>query len=84
MKYIVLQHKERNGVIKDTGVIFTPNLVHKDVAESIMHQIAMEEGYMARVVGAGFVSLSTRTCGGKSESLNIGSRGLLDAAVLGL
>jgi len=83
MKYIVLQYTQ-SGVVKETGLIFTPDLVHKHVAESIQRMAGMEYLRMCKVIGAGFVSLSTRTCGGKSESLNIGSRGLLDAAVLGL
>lgn len=86
MKYIVLQHTERSGNVKQTGLAFTPNLIHKDVADRMCHLLAMEEGYMAKVVGAGFIVMrdGRSTCSGRSDSLKIGSRGEEDSVVFGL
>lgn len=65
-KYIVVEDIMGNEVI----AVFEPFLLHKDLAQN------------QKVLGAGFVSLSTMTCYGASVSLGVKSRPEADTKLL--
>ncbi len=74
MKYVVFKRHDSNV---EHIVVFTEGLVHKFVAE---HLRASE------VVSAGFVFVDIERgviqCHGRSETLNIGSRGEIDSNLI--
>lgn len=61
----------------ETPVIFSDSMYHDQVEEALVH-----EG----IIAAGFVKMEggKLTCYGKSESLNIDSRGADDEIIIGL
>jgi hypothetical protein len=71
MKYIVLQVIE-GGLEREIPILFPSFLVHKLVADALIGTEGLEN---ATVVSAGDVEASSFTCNGKSETLNLTSRG---------
>lgn len=78
MKYIVLRLEDPRGTI-EVPITFPEMLVHSDVAMAIRR--GCEGMGRAQVVGAGFFSSTGMgiECHGKSESLNVASRGKEDS-----
>ena len=79
MKYIVLE-VDNKGIIRELPVIFPDIMVHADMFKYMQHQMTMQHNVdSVRCVSAGFISSiavgAAGGCYGKSESLEITSRG---------
>lgn len=86
MKYIVLQTTPKNNEIKrEFPIIFPDVLVHSEVAEQMQHSL-MRQHITAKPVAAGFLNLVglNLNCGGRSETLNLDSRGDVDSALISM
>lgn len=81
MKYIVFRKTLGNGLIRETPILFPNDLTHSEVAEGLTEHCTELKG--AAVVGAGEVACTnilSPNCHGKSETLNVKSRGKKDDA----
>ncbi len=80
MKYIVLSVSMGPNLTRELPIIFPDCLVHRDVFDAI--RLGSEDKSMrrAKVVAAGFVSSMSieGNCNGRSETLDIKSRGKVD------
>ena len=84
MKYIVIEAKFGSGGM-EIPFIFPNNLVHEDVAESMLHYLfKIHEWTDTRVVAAGELSLAAAgfECYGYSQTLKIKSRGDVDTRLI--
>lgn len=82
MKYIVLevQHPDRGRI--EVPVVFPEVLIHKQVAMALRHCDDMRS---AKPVAAGFLSsfgMADVACYGRSESLDLNSRGAVDSKLM--
>lgn len=75
MKYIVMKIEMRHGAF-EYAFIFPDDVVHAEMAQSVVAPLARMTGAMAKPVSAGFISMTTEgwRCFGKSESLHLESR----------
>lgn len=82
MKYVVMQVKtsSQGDLVLELPIIFPDVLVHADVAKAI----AGIPGITATAVSAGFMSSLDLepVCNGKSETLNLKSRGQADTGLI--
>lgn len=60
MKYVILQ-QENKGVIRVFPIIFPERLVHKSVAEHMIHLIGWDRGDIPTVRSAGFCDIDVNT-----------------------
>lgn len=84
MKYVMIRVALR-GMHRDIPVIFPDIMTHSAVAEKMVEALnADHPRATVRPISAGFVSsLDCRVdCHGKSESLNMQSRGSLDGEII--
>jgi len=81
MKYIVMQRKYA-GMIKEVPIIFPNELVHKHVAMALLSLNGNPYNFINKVASAGDVAIeadySEIHCTGRSDTLNIDSRGDID------
>ena len=78
MKYIIIE--EQIGDIKrETPIIFPDHLVHSDV---VKHILPIMQGINCKVVSAGTIDFGSIIVSGRSETLNINSRGYLDELLI--
>jgi len=83
MKYIVMVRKV-GGMTREVPVLFPSELVHRHVADALLKLPGNPYGFENRVAAAGDVTLGIGTveCGGRSSTLNIGSRGEADERLI--
>lgn len=74
MKYIVMQRKISDDMIREVPIIFPNELVHAHVAKALLNLPGNPYGFLNKVAAAGDVTLDGAFCGGRSETLKIGSR----------
>lgn len=92
MKYVVLEITHGvapNQIVREVPVMFGESLVHADVAKGIIKEAMLKDHNIARIkpVAAGFFScvhLNQVQFHGRSESLNLDSRGEEDRALVGM
>lgn len=80
MKYIVLELDHGRSFVREVPILFPEYLVHATMAKSIGRAIMLEDKSVVSVrpVAAGFFSslgLATVQCYGKSDTLDLASRG---------
>lgn len=63
-------------------IIFPDDAIHLNMAESMKRMYSRKHRAASCVVSAGFVNLASLECFGKSESLNMESRGDKDSALI--
>jgi hypothetical protein len=85
MKYVVMEVKMPAGS-KEFPIIFPDVLIHADVANKIsLLLISQFPGWKNKPISAGFIpslSLDELVCIGRSESLNLDSRGEIDEQLM--
>lgn len=90
MKYVIVQaqlHKrDQADVTVLIPVIFSGRLVHSEMAEAVKHNLYRDDNHNydnMKTVGAGFVDTTNKgfVCYGRSESLNVASRGKQDSDI---
>lgn len=82
MKYLVIE-VDLGSFKMEMPFVFPSHMIHDEMAKSIKHNMAMIHQWMdTKVVSAGEISIESASCYGKSETLNIGSRGELDAQLI--
>lgn len=90
MKYVIIQaalHKRgQKDVTVLIPVIFSGRLVHSEMAEAVKHNLYRDHDHNydnMKTIGAGFVDTTNKgfVCYGRSESLNVASRGKQDSDV---
>ncbi len=84
MKYIVMVRKV-GGAVHELPILFPNELVHAHVARALLRLPGNPYDFLSRVAAAGEVVLDNgATCFGRSETLNIESRGDEDARLIKL
>lgn len=77
MKYVIIKvNRDKLGITQVIPVIFPDIIVHKDMAEYVIHMIMMSDNEPTElpiVNSAGFCDLETGRCWGRSESLEVES-----------
>lgn len=73
MKYIMIQAGTAGSTKQLIPIIFPDNLVHREMAECVIHTLRRNHKRRAVIRSAGFIALETTTCFGESESLNVKS-----------
>ena len=83
MKYIVLQTND-GFLTREFPILFSDALTHSVVASALLENCV--ELQSAKPVSAGFISCTAiiAGCHGRSESLNLDSRGATDDALIGM
>lgn len=85
MKYIVLECEISSDHKVEVPIIFPAALIHADVAKAMAHSIRFNHGWIAKAISAGELpSTGILGCHGKSETLNLKSRGAVDDRLLSL
>jgi hypothetical protein len=74
VKYIVLQVENPDGVDLELPVIFPDALVHRFVAEAMVHVLRRRHDWVAVPVSAGSINLHPFSCSGESETLKLKAR----------
>lgn len=86
MKYIVLACRMTNDATLELPVVFPNNLVHREVADALVPCVQKHfPGKAVTVVSAGEISstvFGSDMCHGRSDTLNMNSRGAEDDALL--
>jgi len=83
MKYIVILAKVGDGLL-EIPIIFPSHLIHADTYESVCHQMVFKHEYEpVECVAAGDINLLDGVfCSGRSDTLNVGSRGEEDERLI--
>lgn len=76
MKYIVFERLVAGNVTHLIPIVFPLILIHSQMAHS------MPDDAVYKPIAAGFYDPETHTCFGRSESLNVDSRGSLDTQLI--
>lgn len=86
MKYIVMEVELTKGHKLEIPILFPDILVHDTIAKQMVHMLYRQflSSSDVRCVAAGFVaSIDMQiSCHGRSESLNIASRGEIDSDLI--
>ncbi len=83
MKYIVMVRRV-GDMVREVPILFPNELVHQHVAQALLRLPGNPYGFENRVAAAGeaTMELGAVKCGGRSETLKIGSRGDEDARLI--
>jgi hypothetical protein len=81
VKYIVMVRKT-GSLRRELPILFPNELVHQHVAKALLGLPGNPYGFENRVASAGDVVFSRVACSGRSESLNIATRGKEDETLI--
>ena len=84
MKYIMVKITGEE-LDQFVPIIFPNSLVHSEIAKSIKRMIMWDrrEGGVT-IVSAGDYCIMNRTCSGRSETLGLESRGMVDESIINM
>lgn len=82
LKYVILSQDMSKDTAQEFPIVFPNFLNHDDVAKAMQRVIERNKKGPAHIVSAGFCHMSMLSTFGRSETLNLESRGKSDSEIM--
>ena len=85
MKYVIVEAVKEDSELKcEVPIVFPNFMVHEDMAKALSKVLLDQHGFDSKPIAAGEYNIMSGSCSGRSDTLNLESRGNVDEQVINL